>query len=244
MSHFCVAVFSDTPDDASFDRLLAPYNENDNFTRHVIPFGIIRAKYKTFLEQNPAWKEHGFKYYLKQMGYKIEDNQVIKYYNDNAKWDYYTLDGKDYLYELKPRVVLDWLIPQELESERHRKNDYDYSYKEDNDEYGEEWNSAFWDWYVDGKPWAFYDTPEPDPFYSREYYTTKYGTKEIYMKDAMSTAPFAFVTPDGVWHEPGTMGWFAVDNSTPEGMNRYIDEWNEFIASKSNPYVSFVDCHI
>lgn len=241
MSHFCVAVFSDTPDDASFDRLLAPYDENnnDNFSRHVTPLNVIRGEYKSFLKQNPSWKEHGFKYYLKQMGYKIEDKQIVTYYNDNSKYDYYTLDAKDYLFKRKPFVVLDWLT-----QERYRKNDYDFSSKEGESEYGEAWCSAFWDWCVEEKPWSFMHEPEPDPYYSREYYIDKYGTKETYIRSELSSAPFAFISPDGVWHEPGTMGWFAVDNSKPEGVSKYLDEWDAFIASEANPYVSFVDCHI
>ena len=59
-----------------------------------------------------------------------------------------------------------------------------------------------------------------------------------------SSAPYAFITPDGIWHAPGDVGWFGVSDEGPESLDRHIEEWQAFLNSPDDPYVSFVDCHI
>ena len=239
MSHYCVAVFSNKPDDESFRELLAPYDENNYKSPHVYDLAEVRKRYKKFLENNPGWKIKGFRYYLKEFGYKLEDHKLIKYYNDNAKWDYYSLDGKEYMFDVKP----DRTIP--FDCGRLRKDNYDYEHSDFNDSFNDdEYDSMFWDWHVEGKPWTGEDMEPEDPPFSRAYYLKRYGTKEGYLKAMSRPIPYAYITPDGTWHSPGIVGWFASDDSTRETWDAYTDEWNAFISSADNPYVSFVDCHI
>lgn len=233
MSHYSVAVFADSIYD--FEMLLDPYNENDHKQRFVCNEEEVQKNFEKFLVQNPSW-ENKYASYLKEFGYKREGDELVKYYNPNAKWDYYMLDGRDYLFDLKPGVKYNY--DDDFFVGSYRKNDYDYSLN--NDKRIKKSAGNFWDSYV-------VKGIEPDiPFhYSREYYLERYKTKEQYAKECAFEGPFAFITPDGVWHAPGNVMYFAEDDCTAESMNAYIDEWNAWIAdTEHNPYVSFVDCHI
>lgn len=185
MSHYGVAVFSNHMDDESFDILLAPYSEDDKqyMTFHPKTIDEIKEKFAHFKEQNPSpvWT---FEYYLESFGYVQESGVWGYWYNDNAKYDYYSLDGRSWLEED--------LIPA-----------------------GEVPNN-------------------------RAYRYRKSQIKLMRDEDI----PIAFVTPDGVWHEAGTVGWFATCNDTPESWAKHIKEFKEFLAAPGDEYVSFVDCHI
>lgn len=224
MSHYTVAVFADDPRD--FDRLLAPYNESDEayFEFHPVGRNSLIEDYK----KDP--KDCDFETWLKKAGYCIDENGQTGYMcNPNAKWDWYTLDAREYLYKLKPG---------ETEDARgfHRKNQYIY----EDPLCDEEERRAFWQNYV-------IDGIEQDPpqLWKPEYYIRRYGTFDQYLRRCKSMAPFAFVTPDGQWHAPGTVGWFAVDDTNADSNQAYLDEWDAYITDETtNPYVSFVDCHI
>ena len=240
MSHYAVAVFADSPDD--FDRLLAPFDENSHFTRHVLDEKDLRDRYKKFLEQNPSWEELGFDHWIEDFGYKREGEEIAAYYNDNAKWDWYTLDGKDYLFDLTEEAE-NRLYDEEDGDDIwcHRKNDYVY---DTYDAAEESKHRRFWELVVEGAP---LNEGEKEPFsvFKKEYYLDKYGDKENFVRHSCITTPWAFITPDGVWHAPGNVGWFAADDATRESLDDYVKEWFAYVSDKSkNPYVSFVDCHI
>lgn len=181
MSHYAIAVFSNDPDDYSFDKLLEKYDEADErfFTKHIVSKEDVLKKYTEFVILNPKWS---FDDYLENHCYKKDDDGNYYYmYNDDARYDYYTLDARDYIYNLKDNVQLE---------HRNRKNDYNYEYC----------NGAIY--------------------------------------------PYAYVTPDGEWHAPGRVGWFASSTETEEEWQAYLKELKEYLNNDDNPYVSFVDCHI
>lgn len=240
MSHYAVAVFADSPLD--FHYLLEPYSETDKtyYTRHLVSENELRERYDKFLKQNPSWAEFGFDYYLEEMGYVREGDEICAYYNDNAKWDWYSLDGRYYMFDLK-RAARKKYNDDDFDG-YFRKNDYNYT-KPDPD-YDPESDARFWELVVEEQPLRDGES-KPFHLYGKQYYIDRYGTKERFMKACKKVYPYAFVTPDGVWHAPGEVGWFAVDDSTPESLDQYHDEWDKYIKDKSvNPYVSFVDCHI
>lgn len=225
MSHYAVAVFSD---DGDFGYLLEPYNEADERYFEFCP--VDREEKRRYFEekfkpQNPDWT---FEQFCENFGYIYNANGEFGYaHNPHGYWDWYSLDGKEYMYELRIDASDD---------EYHRKNDYDYDYIDPEDVKRAE---EFWDSYVvRGKK------PNHFVLYKPEYYLERYKTKEQYVREIGVVVPFAFITPDGAWHAPGRMGWFAQDDATDESMNAYIKEWQDYIHSDSNPYVSFVDCHI
>ncbi len=227
MSHYAVAVFAD---DGDFDRLLKPYDENnrDEFEFHPVEYQDILDKFERFHEQNNGWT---LEEYIKEFGYFQSDDGRWGYVsNPHGYWDWYSLDGKDYLFDLKRGVSLD-----EGQYD-YRKNDYDW-YASDPEERAQA--KEFWDKFVVGG-----ETDGYISIFSREYYLERYKTKKQYVKEASRTIPYAFITPDGVWHSAGTMGWFACSDETAEDADRYAEEWYAWIESDANPYVNLVDCHI
>lgn len=99
----------------------------------------------------------------------------------------------------------------------------------------------FWDDYVEGKAPEKY----PHTFLKPEYYRRTYGTKEFYASyNADVARPYAFVTPDGEWHEQGQMGWFGISTDTQESIAQNADDWQEAIQDYQGLYLVYVDCHI
>ena len=57
----------------------------------------------------------------------------------------------------------------------------------------------------------------------------------------------AVVTPDGVWHEVGEMGWWGLSDETGDDLLDWVDHFAErFILPYSNGEYEIVavDCHI
>ena len=225
MSHYAVAVFSD---DLDFDRLLAPYNEcnEDEFVFEPVDPDVIMEDFAKFKEQNPSWT---LEMYIKDFGYIQENGQWGYRHNPHGYWDWYSLDGKSFLFELKEGVCL----PED--EQEFRKNDYDW-YKVDPDETQEA--EEFWDGFV------LEGDPEMESIFRREYYLERFKTKDQYVKEASRTIPYAFITPDGEWHSAGRVGWFACSDETAESADKYAEEWYAYLKSDGNPYVNLVDCHI
>lgn len=229
MSHYAVAVFSNIDNSYEFDRLMEPYNECDKryYTFQPVPEQEIKEKYKKFLINNPG-RNDTYDEFIKERDYQIVDGQYGYYNNPNGFYDYYTLDGKSYLFDPKPN--------EELEGNFYRKNQIDFLAQNKREA---KHAAAFWDDYV------VKDKKKINAFYTREYYLDRFKTKEQYVEEMTYTVPYAFVTPDGKWHAPGIVGWFACSNETAESYNEYFKEWKAFISDINiNPYVSILDCHI
>ena len=231
MSHYAVAVFCDSPDDTSFDELLRPYNEADEayFVFEPVSQDEINARWMKFHEQNPNWKRSEWQ----KEFYTERDGKFGHWHNPNAKWDWYTLDGRDFAFDEKPEVskaldagTLDF-------HGRFLKSQLDWE-KADDQPSDAECRSC-WRRYV----------AEGDGFYNAEYYKRRYGTEDQYVKEMMQpTIPYCFVTPDGKWHSPGEVGWFGYSDESADTWNSYADEWFDFIRNAPDCYVSLVDCHI
>jgi len=225
MSHYAVAVFSD---DGDFDRLLEPYNEGDSKYYKFFPrsYDEIVERFEKFKLQNPSWTLNK---YIEEMRYVQVDGEWGYYENPQGYWDYYTLDGKDYLFDLKKGARL------QMNEYYLRKNDYEW-YPDDKE--AAEDAREFWDDFIGETALA-----EPPGWWNKQYYLDRYKTKEQYIKEMSRTLPWAFITPDGVWHSAGRVGWFAMSDESAEDSDRYAEEWDEWIRSDANPYVSIVDCH-
>ena len=223
MSHYAVAVFSEGE---NFDKLLAPYSESDEryFVFEKADYNELLEDYERFREKN---NDMSMEQYLDLEGYIQRNGEWGYMHNPRGYWDWYNIDGKDYMFDLKPKVK---------SKGRHRKNDYEWF--EQDEDYIETANE-FWDKYI-----ATDANGDPPSFFNRKYYLERYKTKEQYVKERSRTVPYAFITPDGEWHAPGRVGWFACSDDTAESYNRYVEEWDNFLRSKGNPYVSLVDCHI
>lgn len=57
---------------------------------------------------------------------------------------------------------------------------------------------------------------------------------------------YAVITPDGVWHAPGEVGWFATTSASKEEEEDWFDNYNDRFIKTADPnwILSIVDCHI
>ena len=192
--------------------------------------------------ENDDWK----KYYKNKKGalnrkaaerdhYKLIDGKWYHEENPQGYWDWYTLNGREPTADLKAKTK-----PEEDEDEEteyifyHKISDYDFK-----TEFSPKQEvRARKDWRKFSK--------NGDGWYSEEYYLQRYGDEDTYVKVSaiMQNAPWAFITPDGVWHHPGEVSWFALDDATKEGYMKYCEEWKHLLETGKDYYVSFVDCHI
>lgn len=225
MSHYAVAVFDNY---GEFNRLLAPYNENnrDYFVFHPVKYKEMIDRFDKFREQNEDWTLDMF---IDCFGYIRRDGQWGYENNPNGYWDFYTLNGRSYLYE----PVKGFELPEG--QYEYRKNDINwYPDMEEARAEAEE----FWDEFVEGK------NDEIDNFMTRDFYLKRYQTREQYIRENTRVIPYAFITPDGEWHSPGRVGYFGLSDETADKWNEYAREWDDWLASSANPFVNFVDCHI
>ena len=83
-------------------------------------------------------------------------------------------------------------------------------------------------------------------FYNPEYYKKRYKDAETYVKIQEVPCYHAVVTPDGIWHEPSKMGWFACTDGDPADELEWDLHFKErFIDTAEFDWVAtVVDCHI
>jgi hypothetical protein len=223
MSHYRIVVFHDKDP----DRLLLPYSETnrDYFVFEQVSQEEIDEAWKKFSAMNPTWTyEH---YREEHYHYDESTGQWGNFYNPNTRYDYCT--------EL-------W-----IEDEYQMKEGEQFS-----DDFGHFHKSQV-DWYYHPtkhseaelrEEWKQYST-KGDGFWLPEYYLESYGTEEQWVKEMLRPpTPYAFVTPDGVWHAPGKVGWFAISDDTAKSRDAYWEEWKAFIDSDRDCFVSLYDCHI
>lgn len=68
----------------------------------------------------------------------------------------------------------------------------------------------------------------------------------MYATHQAAFSTYAVVTPDGVWHGKGKMGWWAMSSETPEEARDWEDQFKERFITSSDPelLLTIVDCHI
>lgn len=229
MSHYRVAVFANSPEE--FEDLLAPYNEQDEMYFEFFPVSSeeVAERYDEYQQNSTIFDS--FNDYLSDYGYtKDPDTGQFGYcYNPNAKWDWYTLDGGEWQFDLKPG-----------EHYGHngyaKKNQYNYWEKQ----YSKQRSIKHWN---EQKDLAESNEDTQEAGFAR-WFMKDNPDLNTYLRQCKLNYPYAFITPDGEWHSPGTVGWFGCSDDTPDTMNAYLDEWETWINSDQNPYVTFVDCHI
>ncbi|WCF05941.1 hypothetical protein NDS46_16320 [Paenibacillus thiaminolyticus] len=83
-------------------------------------------------------------------------------------------------------------------------------------------------------------------FFKPEYYLKRYGDKESFIKERLSFSTYAVITPDGVWHAKGDMGWFGMGSESLEEAKEFSVSYYDTFIRDANPehYLAVVDCHI
>lgn len=228
MSHYALAVFSTKPNLEAFDELLIPYDENNEnfYVFEPVDQSVIGEKWKKFHKQNPKWTaEH----YLNAMWHYDKASGSFGYWsNPNAMYDYYTIGGKDYIFETLDHAETDTF---------RKKSEIDW-FRLDLDEpladrlahLCKEWEKR---------------SVEGDGLFAPEYYIERYGDCDTYVEEMLRpVTPYAFITPDGKLHAPGRVGWFGMSSETAETERAYFKEWCDFIKNAPDCYVTICDCHI
>lgn len=237
MSHFSVAVFHNSDD--CIDVMLEPYCENTQCPDFLeFEPEETREEIEEFLKNTEDVRTP--EEYAADNGY-VYDAETDSYgymRNPDARWDYFTEGGSwSRSIRLKPEfaenctdltsVPLAWV---------------------DTSPDAEEYKRAIrlWEIIVEHKPLKKGEK-EPIVLWNEKYYLDQYKTKENFANYTASFYTYAFVTPDGEWHEPGKMGWWGMDNCTFESRMNYLREFEKTLEQlRDDPdiMVTILDCHI
>ena len=234
MSHFTVAVIH--RDDQDIEDLLAPFDENlevepyVKFTRqeaidYVREHWLKEGEDKT---DDECWTMMASDY----NDNTDDEGNIYSTYNPDSKWDWYQVGGR-------------WSGMLRLRG-KNKKCDSakisDVSFRPSPRAYKK--HLRFWDVVVE------HATPEPGEefhsFYNEEYFRKYFGDRDTYAKQMTSFSTYAVITPDGVWHGKGDMGWWGMSSETPEEANEWENHYLErFIdTAEDGMNITIVDCHI
>lgn len=274
MSHFTCAVFTHgIPCSEEIDDKLLPYMENScaEPPREFMEWYSIRDKYAEKYENDTVLGAFDFsgnfvsKYDKKFTSDMAEQEYPVKlayptfesymedycgYYfdeemqdygywqNPNAKWDWYEIGGR-------------WSGSLEVRDDDGKIMKVDSASIKDLvfDERSMKYAAAlrFWELYIDGAEPANDEEREQieDCFYKKEYYTSRYRSKEEYAECQASPATYAFVDYEGEWHETGDMGWWGMDVSALGQEAQYDRDFEMMLADAGDDdWITIVDCHI
>ncbi len=266
MSHYAVLVLH--KEDQNINTLLAPYNENLEVEPYLkLTFDEVIKKIKDEYEyeyDNNCTEQELIKDYADDWGYILLNDGLYSTYNPNSKWDWYEIGGR---FSKRLELTEEGRIYTVSKCEKEYNIDIDVDLREDSD-YMRYVNSApiryiKWFHYLTEEEknkirrwWEIniYDAPlkegeEKDKylFYNPKYYERRYRDAETDIKVQETIKFFAVITPDGKWHAPSNMGWWACTDGEPEDELQWdLDFYDKFIEPNLNSDLicTVVDCHI
>lgn len=221
------------------------YEEEHNNERHLNYLKNEFPKQLTWTDEE-CYQDKA-KYYDEDM---IDaDGNLLSTYNPNSKWDWYSIGGR-FPGKLKANngkhgegsaFNNNPMVDGEFDSAR--VGDIDWSM--DMDEY----NKAirYWEVVVEKQPLR--EDENKDDFinwYKDGYYEEYYRDKETYAKIFASFGTYAVVTPDGIWHEKGQMGYWGISSETGDESLDWDLYYKERFIDAADPdwTITIVDCHI
>lgn len=217
MSHFVVYVFGDK-DGFDIEELLEPYYEGKDMDKYI-----------------EYTKEQAIAYTRKEIEDYKNGSIYQSYISDPEK---YKAEHSDYPGHIN---YLENVFPEKLKwNDEECYNDIAGRYDEDMiDEDGNLYSTynpeSKWDWYEIGGRWD-----------GGLVTKTRKEVNEAHVADIdwdKTEIPFAFVTPDGEWHERGQMGWCGIVSNAQETDN-WEKEFKEALENYADCDVVLVDCHI
>lgn len=225
-----------TPD----GRLLWPWDEafrvpgtiGTGTSTHKVPEGAGYEKVDVKAsELYPTFEIYMADYHGYDEGPDPETGKYGYWENPNKKWDWWQIGGR----------YSNWFKTKDgREVDDCQVKDLDISPDED----ARKKALRFWEIVVEDAE-LLPGEEKPFSMWRPSYYLDQYGNKEQYAAEQAGTAPWAFITPDGVWHEKGTMGWFAANDATKDSRQTFAKEWEAAIAAaQPDDWVVLVDCHI
>lgn len=219
MSHYSVAVFED-PNEKSLEELLAPYDENLECPHYISKAELIsksRERVKRYEETTYARYLEDPKAYKEKLG----SNQAhFKYVSEEFPQKLHWTDEQHYADSIKYYEAKD--------------------IQEDGSVYDTYNPNSKWDWYYVGGRWSCGVISKDDGEVDSELVK---NLDLVAMKDFCT---YAVVTPDGKWHAPGEMGWFAMSSETEDEWTVWEKQYKERFIDSAKPEwrLSLVDCHI
>lgn len=253
MSHFTVAVIHNK--NQNIEDLLEPYNENLDVEPYInrTKAEMIEQGYRTkqYVEENKgecigSWAYKYLKAETDEDIWQVEKNEICCTYNENgdefttynpdSKWDWWEVGGR-FNGNIKLRNENDMYVNSA------KIEDIDFSIDEN------EYNShkRWYEVVVEGSEPQNEREKKWYTIYSTDYYKDKYSSADDFARRNSKFTTFAVVTPDGVWHEKGRMGWWGISNETgDESRDWDANYYDRFIApyDPKGTYITIVDCHI
>lgn len=172
-----------------------------------------------------------------KMNNMMKNGNELSTYNPNSKWDWYSVGGRW-------RNSLLTIGYKWVDGARIKDIDFKKAI-----EFKNTYNKAirFWETYVEGQEPITEEEKEDIKWevYKKEYYIERYGTKENYAKMQSTFSCWALLDETG-WHEKGKMGWWAMNDSTKDSEQLFLEKFTETINKPENQdkYLIIVDCHI
>lgn len=215
MSHFITLVFT-KENGKSVEELLAPFDENIEYAPYV-----KYTREQAIAEIRKEIEDYKNGLYARYLA-------DPKAYEDNCSNEGHI----NYLKNTFPKKM-NWTDDECYEDMKER---FSEDMIKTNGDLLSTYNpNSKWDWYSVGGRWNKCITTLDGEQVNEAY------VDEVDWKDS---TPFAFITPNGEWHEKGEMGWWAIVTNEKEKKD-WETEFKEFIDSlDENIMVSVVDCHI
>lgn len=266
MSHYGILVIHN--ENQNIEKLLAPYSENLKVEpylkyKHDDALKALRDEYGYEEEEiDDALLESFVKEYS---SYSLKDGDVYTTYNPNSKWDWYSIGGR---FDGELMLTDEGRLNVVDEIERKYCTDIDIKDLRENFDYLRYVNSAplkyvkwftplspvekeelrrWWEINIDGDELKDGEKKDEHFFWNPDWFMRRYKDADTYIKVKEMTTFFAVLTPDGEWHEPSKMGWFACTDGEPEDELKWdLEFYDRFIKPNldSDLICTVVDCHI
>lgn len=166
--------------------------------------------------------------------YWDEEYQEKTTYNPDSKWDWYSIGGR-----------FSEMIPLKKGGKATIAKVKEIDFGVDKKAY--EKAKRFWEVVVDGEPLKEGEKKEDfSTIWKTEYYTDTYGDKEYFATHSATFVPYAYLSAETGWQEPGEMGWFGCSSETEETKKAFDQKFMEFInrPETQEKFLVIVDCHI
>lgn len=230
MSHYTCLVFTD--EDTTVESLLEPFDENAEVPHYISREELIQDRRKSF----ERYRDTTYAEYL------ANPNEYLKKYGRNeAHIKYITKEFPE---------RFSWT---DDDFYREATKYYEESQiQEDGSVYSTYNPNSKWDWYAYGGRWG--DGLKLKPTCERasdyedpnEAFCDDAVVEDLDIDNMNDFHTYAVLTPDGEWHAPGEMGWFACSSETEDEYDVWSREYKSKFLDSAQPHwhVYLMDLHI
>jgi len=200
--------------------------------KSVEPVDILGMDVKTFAK----WYHGDDKFF------DTEGNMLTSY-NPQSKWDWYEIGGRWRGMLLVKEECSGYSSTQKdtpegykwVDSARIKDIAFDVMVELAEKRAKETWDAAMVAGVLQGSGEAYF-----------RFGIRKGDTEESYVARMIVFSPYAILTPDGEWHEAGSMGGFGCSNATKDEEGVWIKDCKPKLIDTADPelMLMMVDCHI